>query len=150
MRRIHQGIFLLGAVISSGYILLSGTGDKGGIEDWQPLNLQIAHVLTDTDISEPMKLNNEPSVQVPATVENITEPNPSQSLTTQVSNSKIINVNTANKTELSTLPGIGDKKAQAILDYRNEKGPFRTISDLEKVKGIGVKMLEKIAPLVEL
>lgn len=59
-----------------------------------------------------------------------------------------ININTASIKELMDLPGIGEKKAQAIIDYRNQQGAFRSISDLGKVKGIGPKMLEKLKPLI--
>jgi competence protein ComEA len=51
--------------------------------------------------------------------------------------------------ELKSLPGVGDKTAQAILDYRAANGPFRDVKDLLKVKGIGPKKLEKMAPMVE-
>ncbi|NUU62296.1 helix-hairpin-helix domain-containing protein [Paenibacillus sp. JW14] len=50
--------------------------------------------------------------------------------------------------ELMNLPGIGEKKAQAIIDYRSSKGAFRGATDLGKVKGIGPKVLEKLRPLV--
>lgn len=59
-----------------------------------------------------------------------------------------INVNTAGLSELTSLPGIGEKKAQAILDYRKQQGPFRSPQDLQNVKGIGPKMLEKLKPHV--
>ncbi|WP_052414703.1 ComEA family DNA-binding protein [Paenibacillus sp. FSL R5-0345] len=59
-----------------------------------------------------------------------------------------VNVNTAGARELMDLPGIGEKKAQAMIDYRNREGAFRNLSDLGKVKGIGPKILEKLKPLV--
>ncbi|MFE4711371.1 ComEA family DNA-binding protein [Paenibacillus sp. NPDC056722] len=62
--------------------------------------------------------------------------------------SGLINVNTATVAELMNLPGIGEKKAQAIIDYRSSKGAFRGATDLGKVKGIGPKVLEKLRPLV--
>ncbi|WP_340013844.1 helix-hairpin-helix domain-containing protein [Paenibacillus sp. FSL K6-1318] len=61
-----------------------------------------------------------------------------------------IDVNTAPVSKLTELPGIGEKKAQAIVDYRNAHGPFAKVSDLTKVKGIGMKMLEKMAPYVQI
>lgn len=57
-----------------------------------------------------------------------------------------ININTASVTELTGLPGIGDKKAQAIAEYRQRNGPFPSLEALEEVKGIGPKMLEKLRP----
>lgn len=63
---------------------------------------------------------------------------------------KKVNVNTAGLTELTDLPGIGEAKAKAILEYRNQHGPFKSVADLDKVKGIGPKMLEKMKPYIEL
>lgn len=56
----------------------------------------------------------------------------------------LININTANVTLLTTLTGIGEAKAQAIISYREEKGSFKTINDIMNVTGIGEKMFEKI------
>jgi len=46
------------------------------------------------------------------------------------------------------LPGIGQGKAQAIVDYRNQHGPFRRIEDVLKVEGIGSGTLDKIKNLI--
>lgn len=58
-----------------------------------------------------------------------------------------VNVNTAEKAQLMTLPGIGDAKADAIIAIRTER-PFKSAEDLLAVKGIGEKMLEKLMPHV--
>ena len=55
-----------------------------------------------------------------------------------------VNINTATKEELTTLKGIGDKKAQAIIDYRKKNGDFKTVEDLEKVEGIGPGTMKQI------
>ena len=52
---------------------------------------------------------------------------------------KKVNINTASSAELQSLPRIGEKVAQRIIDFRKEHGPFKKIEDLMKVKGIGEK-----------
>lgn len=54
-----------------------------------------------------------------------------------------VNINAADAQTLATLKGIGEKRAEAIIEYRSKHGPFVSIEDLVKVKGIGVKTLEK-------
>jgi competence protein ComEA len=55
-----------------------------------------------------------------------------------------IDINQATVKELTKLPGIGKKKAEAIVAHRNENGKFKSVDDLKKVEGIGKKSLEKI------
>ncbi|HEX7047524.1 MAG TPA: ComEA family DNA-binding protein [Gammaproteobacteria bacterium] len=55
-----------------------------------------------------------------------------------------VNVNTADAATLaSELQGVGEKTAEAIVAYREQNGPFKTLDDLKKVKGIGDKLVEK-------
>jgi competence protein ComEA len=55
-----------------------------------------------------------------------------------------VNINTATKEELMTLKGVGDKRAQEIIDYRKKNGNFKSIDDLEKVPGIGPGLMKQI------
>ena len=55
-----------------------------------------------------------------------------------------VNLNTATLQDLMTLKGIGQSKAQAILDDRNENGPFSSVEDLTRVSGIGEKTFENL------
>lgn len=59
---------------------------------------------------------------------------------------EIIILNSADETELRSLPGVGPKTAEAIVKYRQENGNFISVDELVKVKGIGPKKLEKIRP----
>ncbi len=59
-----------------------------------------------------------------------------------------ININTATAQELETLPGIGPVIAQRIVDYREENGPFETVSELTMVSGIGISTLESLMELI--
>ena len=55
-----------------------------------------------------------------------------------------ININTGDVDELTSLPGIGPVKAEAIIKYREENGLFKNIDDLDKVYGIGEKTIARI------
>jgi len=60
----------------------------------------------------------------------------------------LININTAGLEELDSLPGIGEIKAQAIIDYRNQNGDFSVIEDIINVSGIGQSTFDKIKDLI--
>lgn len=56
----------------------------------------------------------------------------------------LVNINTAGSEELQTLPGIGEKRAEDIIAYREEHGPFRIVEDITDVSGIGEGILSRI------
>lgn len=59
-----------------------------------------------------------------------------------------ININTATSGELTQLKGIGEKLADSIVQFRKENGAFKNVADLEKVKGIGPKILADNADML--
>ncbi|MFP4082082.1 MAG: ComEA family DNA-binding protein [Candidatus Aminicenantes bacterium] len=59
-----------------------------------------------------------------------------------------VNINTASVEKLQTLPRIGEKVAQRIVDFRKEHGPFKKIEEIMKVKGIGEKTFKQIKDLI--
>lgn len=61
-----------------------------------------------------------------------------------------ININSANHQELMSLPGIGEKYAQAIIDHRQSIGPFKTPEEIKEVKGIGEKIFNNIKDKIEI
>lgn len=60
-----------------------------------------------------------------------------------VRSDKKININTADVSELMELEGIGEKKAEDIIEYRLKNGKFRSAEELTEVDGIGITILEK-------
>lgn len=63
---------------------------------------------------------------------------------TSASSAGVVNINTADATQLSYLPRVGAKLAQRIVDYRKEHGPFHKTTDLMQVKGVGDRMFERL------
>jgi competence protein ComEA len=55
-----------------------------------------------------------------------------------------VNINTATAAQLSELPGVGEKLAARIVEFRTKQGPFKSTQELMNVKGIGEKNLQKL------
>jgi competence protein ComEA len=65
--------------------------------------------------------------------------------TPNVTASGVVNINTADTSELAKLPRVGLKAAQRIVDYRKEHGAFAKTSDLMQVKGFGQKSFDRLS-----
>ena len=56
---------------------------------------------------------------------------------------ELVNINTADKEMLMQINGIGEKRAQAIIEYRKANGKFKSVQELTEIKGIGQSLLDK-------
>ena len=97
------------------------------------------NIIIETTIpsTEPITTTKKEEIEEPIT-ENIPTTEPI------IDNEQLININTCTKEELLKLNGLGEVKAEAIIEYRNEYGFFNDIEEIKNVKGIGNAIFEKI------
>ena len=69
-------------------------------------------------------------------------------VSSELSTQAIININEASWEELALLPGIGNKRAEDIVAYRELYGPFQSVEDILKVSGIGTSIFEEIRDII--
>lgn len=128
-----------GSRIEDAIILAGGTTDKSDLS-----KINLAYSLEDGQ-----------KLYVPSIKENfenqyVTTDNEDGVLeTTNSEKDAIININTADVSELCGLPGVGEGLAERIVTYRKENGKFKTIEDLKNVSGIGDKKFESIKDLIK-
>ena len=67
---------------------------------------------------------------------------------TAPSSAGVVNINTADVTQLSMLPRVGAKAAERVIAYREQNGPFKKTTDLMQVKGFGDKTFELVSPYI--
>ena len=149
-------VHVSGAVNKEGIVELKNNSriidaiDKaGGLKDEADItNINLAYIIEDgMKIHIPSKEEKESTIIVESnidsgTVEQINEIKSNN-------NKKLkININTATKTDLETLPGIGESTALKIIEYRKEKGKFKLIEDIKQVNGIGENKFNKIKELI--
>ncbi|MDP4097028.1 helix-hairpin-helix domain-containing protein [Paenibacillus sp. P96] len=178
MKRVMHAVAVALAVAGSGLILFSGNRAPEPEAGWTPLNpvlekrvAEESKPVTDTskETSAPAKTDEAPvgstakestaegtstAAEQPVTkvaqTQTVEAPAGAEVSVPPSAEGQMVNINSASAAELMELPGIGEKKAQAIVEYRNAHGPFKQPEDLEQVKGIGPKMLLKMKPYIKL
>lgn len=88
------------------------------------------------------QLNNQPTIDQEESI-NVIETEQSKTQLDSSTSTKV-NINTATLEQLQQLKGIGPSKARAIIEEREKGGPFKTIEDIKRVKGIGDKTFQSI------
>lgn len=133
----NPGVYRLpeGSRIYDAFALAGGFTENASIDYWNQ-----ARLLQDGEM-----------IYVPS-IEEVQNRLFEQEITGKTENDKSekVNINTASKTELMTLPGIGETRAVAILAYRQENGPFSTIEELKCVEGIKDAVFLKVKDLIEI
>ena len=101
-------------------------------------------------INQAQKLVDEAVVYVAKVGENVVDvtTNTGASSATSQAKSGLVNLNTATEADFQTISGIGQKRAQDIIAYREANGKFKSVDDLKNVTGIGAKTLEKLKEYV--
>ncbi len=145
-------IHISGAVNKEGVIEILSTARikdaiemAGGVKENADLtNINLAQVLEDGV-----------KIYIPIKEEQVLEEKTSKNV--EVNNVKledsnktnIVNINTANQTQLETLPGIGASTALKIINYRKQNGKFNNIEDIKQVSGIGESKFNKIKNFIK-
>lgn len=101
-----------------------------------------------SNINRAEQLQDHQSIYIPSNEEIQNSIDEAVSEVNNQSDSNLININSASVSELDDLPGIGPSKAQAIITYREENGPFKAIEEIKNVSGIGESSFEKIKDLI--
>ncbi|MEY8461868.1 helix-hairpin-helix domain-containing protein [Streptococcus merionis] len=127
--------------LEAGSRLADAVAEAGGLsEEADSKSINLAQKLSDEAVVYVAKQGEEVSV-VQSSAATAT------SSTSQSANG-LVNINTATLAELQTISGIGAKRAQDIIDYREANGGFKTIDDLNNVSGIGDKTMENLRAYV--
>ena len=95
-------------------------------------------------LNHAMKLSDELLIYVPLEGEVLSDSETNLVLQQNTQNDGLVNINTADETLLMTISGIGPAKATAIINYRDEHGPFSSPESIMDVSGIGEKSFEKL------
>ncbi|WEG14209.1 helix-hairpin-helix domain-containing protein [Pullulanibacillus sp. KACC 23026] len=148
-----------GAVVHPGVYTISNTSRvvdaidiAGGLQkDADSAKLNLAeHLADEMVIYVPKKGEELPDEFSSGTVSPSASSPTANTTSSSSTTSTLVHLNSATEADIETIPGIGPAKAKAILDYREQNGPFKTIEDLGNVSGIGDKTIERLKPYLDL
>ena len=145
-------------VVSTVFVEVKGAVEAPGVYEL-PVDARVKNVLDiavladNADlltVNQSAKLADEMVIYIPYEGEIDTETAPEiiTAGSPEESSGELVNINTAGISELTTLNGIGEKKAQAIMTYREEQGLFGTLEELKNIPGIGDKTFENLKPYI--
>lgn len=145
-------------VVSTVFVEVKGAVEAPGVYEL-PVDARVKNVLDiavladNADlltVNQSAKLADEMVIYIPYEGEIDTETAPEiiTAGSPEESPGELVNINTAGISELTTLNGIGEKKAQAIMTYREEQGLFGTLEELKNIPGIGDKTFENLKPYI--
>ena len=103
-----------------------------------PKKNEVVKSTTNATITETNKIPND------ASISDNNKPASKDNSSTQMPNKTLVNINTATIQELTTLSGVGEAKAEDIIEYRSTNGNFKTVEDIKNVSGIGEALFAKI------
>ncbi|MGT2784917.1 helix-hairpin-helix domain-containing protein [Streptococcus merionis] len=127
--------------LEAGSRLADAVAEAGGLsEEADSKSINLAQKLSDEAVVYVAKQGEEVSVVQSSAATGTSS--------TSQSGNDLVNINTATLAELQTISGIGAKRAQDIIDYREANGGFKTIDDLNNVSGIGDKTMENLRAYV--
>ena len=138
-------VYVSGEVTSPGVVTLDSScrvkDAIGACGDFTPLadknGVNLAQKLTDgMQINVPAQTAQQNTTQTPA--------QNAKSAPSSSGNAEIVNINTATKEQLDTLPGVGPATADKIIEYRQTNGPFQSVEDIKSVRGIGDAKFSKM------
>jgi competence protein ComEA len=132
-----------GAVVSPGVYEIN---EGGRVIDLIELAGGLAEDADTAAINFALYVQDEMAIYVPHIGENVNAVLPVQA--GKAAGNGQVNLNSAQSSELQTLPGIGPAKAEAIIEYRETNGPYKSIEDLKEISGIGDKTFEKLKDLI--
>ena len=137
---VNDGIKLAGGLLKNADTTTINLSKKISAEMviYVPKKDEVVKTITNPTVTKDQEIPND------ASISDNNKPASKDNSSTKTPNKTLVNINTATIQELTTLSGVGEAKAQDIIDYRTLNGNFKTIEDIKNVSGIGEALYAKI------